>query len=93
MHLLHSLTVASQLLEECIKICEGLPRIEGVGHLARANYRLSQVLGSLGKDNESTKYLEKAMTLREDLGKLDGDYVLVNGVASDFENLVPWMLW
>ena len=33
------------------------------------------------------------MNIRGELMKPDGDYVLVNGVASDFDNLVPWMLW
>lgn len=87
------MTSASQLLEECIKTSEGLPQAEGTGHLARANYKLSQILGDLGKNKESTTYLERAISLREDLNKLDGDYVLVNGVAADFEDLVPWMLW
>ncbi|KAJ5124771.1 uncharacterized protein N7515_008596 [Penicillium bovifimosum] len=86
------LTFNGQLLEECIRISEGLPLVEGIGHLARANYKLSQVLGDLGKDKEGMKYLERAVSLRKDLS-LDGDYVLVNGAASDFEDLVPWMLW
>lgn len=87
------LTFNSQLLEECIRISEGLPQVEGIGHLARANYKLSQILGDLGKDKESTKCLERAVSLRKDFNGLDGDYLLVNGAASDFEDLVPWMLW
>ncbi|KAJ5543129.1 hypothetical protein N7461_009132 [Penicillium sp. DV-2018c] len=85
--------LAHQLLEECIRISEGLPQVEGIGHLARASYKLSQILGDLGKDKESTKCLERAVSLRKDLNGLDGDYLLVNGAASDFEDLVPWMLW
>lgn len=86
------MTFASQLLEECIKISEGLPRIEGIGHLARANYQLSQVLGSLGKDKEGTAYYERAVSLREGF-EIDGGSVSTNRDASDFEGLVPWMLW
>jgi hypothetical protein len=87
------LTFASQLLEECIKISDELPQVEGMGHLARANYKLSQVLGDLGKEKESAKCFESAVALRKDIKGLDGDYILVNGAASDFDNLVPWMLW
>lgn len=64
-----------------------------MGHLARANYKLSQVLEDLGKVNESTVHRERAVNIREELRKLDGDYVLVNGDTSDFDDLVPWMLW
>ena len=74
-------------------ISEALPQVEGQGHLARASYKVSQVLADLGKSEESTLYLEKAIDIRGEFMKLDGDYVVVNGGASDFENLVPWMLW
>ncbi|KAJ5260195.1 hypothetical protein N7505_009576 [Penicillium chrysogenum] len=87
------LELARQLLQECIVISEALPHAEGLGHLARANYKVSQVLEGLGNLEESTLHLEKAMNIRGELMKPDGDYVLVNGVASDFDNLVPWMLW
>ncbi|KAJ5173639.1 uncharacterized protein N7500_001570 [Penicillium coprophilum] len=88
-----NLGLAHQLLEECIKISEALPQAEGVGHLARANYKMSQVLHDLGKHKESTMHLEKAVNIRDELRKLDGDYVLVNGADADFDDLVPWMLW
>ncbi|KAJ5092021.1 hypothetical protein NUU61_006891 [Penicillium alfredii] len=87
------LTFTSQLLQECIKISEGLPRIEGIGHLARANYKLSQILKDLGKDRESAIFLERAVALGEELNQIDGSSSLVKDAISDFENLVPWMLW
>ncbi|CAP86729.1 Pc20g14000 [Penicillium rubens Wisconsin 54-1255] len=87
------LELARELLQECIALSEALPHAEGLGHLARANYKVSQVLEGLGNLEESTLHLEKAMNIRGELMKPDGDYVLVNGVASDFDNLVPWMLW
>ncbi|KAF9242219.1 hypothetical protein DTO006G1_6440 [Penicillium roqueforti] len=92
-HKIGELELAQQLLQECIMISEALPHAEGLGHLARASYKISQVLADLGKPEESTFYLEKAIDIRGEFMKLDGDYVVVNGGASDFERLVPWMLW
>lgn len=51
------------------------------------------MLGDLGKHKESTKYLERAVSLREDLNKLDGDLVFAEGAPPIFDMLVPWMLW
>ncbi|PYH93879.1 TPR-like protein [Aspergillus ellipticus CBS 707.79] len=51
---------SGQLLDECIKILEGLPPIEGLRHLARAHYKLSCVLSALGKDRDSTEHLDQA---------------------------------
>ena len=87
------LTSSSQLLDECIKISGELPQIEGIGHLARANYKLSQILGDLGSVKESARYLETAVSLKENIKSLDGDYIPLNGAESDFESPVPWMLW
>lgn len=89
----NALTFGSQLLEECINISEALPPVEGIGHSARANYKLSQILKDLGNDQESAKYIERAILLRNEMKGLDGESITVNGVPSDFEGLVPWMLW
>lgn len=80
----------SQLLEECVKISEGLPEIEGVRHLARASNKLSKVFEAVGKERESAEYLDRALTLKEEIYKLDGESP--HGIT-DFEILVPWMLW
>ncbi|PWY82922.1 TPR-like protein [Aspergillus heteromorphus CBS 117.55] len=85
--------LSCQLLDECIKIAEGLPPIEGLRHVARAYYKLSCVVGALGKDKDSTEHLEKAADLKDDILKLEGDEVLGKDALSDFEELVPWMLW
>lgn len=80
-------------MEECIKISEGLPPLEGLRHLARASHKLSCIFSVLGKDKESVKQLERATNAREQILKLDGDEVLGKDAVSDFEELVPWMLW
>ncbi|KAL3494998.1 hypothetical protein BJX62DRAFT_196648 [Aspergillus germanicus] len=85
--------LALQLLKECISILDSLPQIEGIGHQARANYKLSQVLSDLGKDKESTLYLERAKFSRESFYSIHGDGAASERTACDFERLVPWMLW
>lgn len=91
--LLWLLTSNSKLLEECIQISGGLPEVEGIGHLARATYQLSQILEDSEKEKQSSEYLQRAMELKEELDGVVGDYVLLNGASSDFEHLLPWMLW
>jgi len=49
------------------------------------------MLEDLGKQKESTEYLGRAVALREDLAKLDGDLGFAEGAP--FDMLVPWMLW
>ncbi|KAL4735582.1 TPR-like protein [Aspergillus similis] len=85
--------LAVQLLEECIRISDSLPQVEGIGHQARANYKLSQILKDLGKENESTVYLERAISLRECFNKPHSGDAASGRIVSDFEELVPWMLW
>lgn len=85
--------LAVQLLEECIKISRGLAPIEGVGHQARANYKLSQMLGELGKKRESAGYLEMAGFLRESLTIINSEISSAEAGPSSFERIVPWMLW
>ena len=59
----------------------------------RATYKLSQILGDVDISGESKKLLDRAVSLRRDIKSLDPDFVLVNGIETDFEELVPWMLW
>jgi hypothetical protein len=60
---------ATRILEIGWLVCESPqhPRdqIIGLGHLARANYKVSQVLEGLGNLEESTLHLEKAMNILE----------------------------
>lgn len=72
---------------------ESLPIVEGIGHLVRATNKLSQILGDLGISGESKKLLDWAVSLKRGIKSLDPDFVLVNGMKSDFEELVPWKLW
>lgn len=80
----------SQHLGECIKISEALPQNEGQRHLARASYKLSKFFKTLGKEHESAELFDRAMALKDDIYKLDGAPSYGN---TDFERLVPWMLW
>ena len=80
----------SQHLEECIKISEALPQNEGQRHLARASYNLSEIMKTLGKERESAEHFVRAMALKDDICKLDGGSSYGN---TDFERLVPWILW
>lgn len=59
-------------------------------HLARANYKLSHIFETAGKERESKECLDRALTLREGIYTLDGD--TPHGIDG-FESLVPWMLW
>ena len=82
----------SQLLNECIKISEGLPDCEGQRHLARAYYKLGSISQNLEKENESSEYMDKARCLAREISDRD-ECKMCEDTASDFERLVPWMLW
>lgn len=85
--------MCSELIEDVIRISEGLPKVEGIGHLARANKKLTQMMGDFGKERESHEYLEKALSLKEDFENLHSHCAPSDKISSDFEGLVPWMLW
>ncbi|KAL4866834.1 hypothetical protein BDV12DRAFT_187150 [Aspergillus spectabilis] len=84
---------AVQLLEDCIKISGNLPQIEGIGHQARANYKLSLILRDSRNEEESMVYLDRAVLLRESFYRINGSGTAENRDASGSEKLVPWMLW
>ena len=80
----------SQLYEECAKISEALPPIEGLRHLACAKHSLSTILENLGRHKESVQYFEEAHALKGEILKGEtGD----SDTEPGFEGLVPWMLW
>jgi hypothetical protein len=81
----------SQHLAECIRISSNLPQVEGIGHQARADYRLSQILRDLGKGIETMAFLKRAISLRESFIRLHGEDADLGRV--EFDDLVPWMLW
>ncbi|RJE22879.1 NB-ARC domain protein [Aspergillus sclerotialis] len=84
--------LAIQLLNECIKISEGLPDCEGQRHLARAYHKLGSISQNLEKEKEALGYMERARSLAREISKRDGCSVGEH-TAPDFERLVPWMLW
>lgn len=59
-------------------------------HLARASNKLSRVFEKVGKERQGVEYLGRALILKEEIYKLDGESP--HGIT-DFETLVPWMLW
>lgn len=67
--------------------------MEGIGHTARANYRLSQILEDTGKKEESSAHFERYISLKQWLVELEGDYATMRKSEHTFDNLVPWMLW
>ncbi|PLB46258.1 TPR-like protein [Aspergillus steynii IBT 23096] len=85
--------LAIQLYEECIKISEALPPIEGLRHLARAKHGLSVVLETVGKRKESEQYAEQAKALKKEVLNDDTNQSFGPDTEPDFEDLVPWMLW
>ncbi|RHZ46901.1 uncharacterized protein CDV56_103201 [Aspergillus thermomutatus] len=82
---------AIQLLTECVKISEALLESEGQRHLARALFKLSKVFESQGCIPESAEYMERAVTVKDNIYKRDGCETSTS--ASNFGDLVPWMLW
>lgn len=48
-------------------------------------------MGELGKKRQSAEYFARALSLRSDIRILDGSQPLCE--ISDFDSLVPWMLW
>lgn len=79
-------------MNECIHIAEGLPVLEGQRHLARAYHKLSDISKNLARDHDSTRYMDLAVSLLEEVSDRDGLDV-GDGTAYNFEGLVPWMLW
>lgn len=62
-------------------------------HLARATYKMSQVMKTLGNEQESTRLLNEAMDLRIPVKLSSGEKSPSGWRWNDFEGLVPWMLW
>ncbi|KAI9794605.1 MAG: hypothetical protein M1816_004492 [Peltula sp. TS41687] len=79
---------ARNLLEECVFICEQLP--EADGHLARANYKLTEVYASLHDEERSQNCRQAAQRLRR---KIVGDVAPMEESEDSYNRLVPWMLW
>ncbi|KAJ5673943.1 hypothetical protein N7462_009382 [Penicillium macrosclerotiorum] len=87
--------LASQLLTECIQFAAKLPKLEGIGHLARANYRLSRIFGEQGREDDRATCLEQATQFQEEFLLINGEEALVSDKLNVvfFDQCVPWMLW
>ena len=76
------------MLKELVMISESLP--EGEAQRARANYKLSIILETMGREAESEEYRKKAIDLR---AKIRPDDDATASKEESFSELCPWMLW
>ncbi|KAJ9605445.1 hypothetical protein H2200_010102 [Cladophialophora chaetospira] len=79
---------ALDLLDALTRIAGALEA--GEGHMARAEWKTSQILEAMGRSDDSRTHLEKAEALRKAFRTNAGDGITNE---SDWERLTPYMLW
>ena len=83
-----NIATAITLLNECVTISEGLP--EGKGYLARARFKMSELLALEGDPQQSHSNREIARALGRELL---GDAWPSDDTEASYDKLVVWMLW
>ena len=82
------LNLAAGLLEESVSMAENVSF--GEGYSARSNHRLSKISKRMGKTQQGKVYEEAAKSM---LRKKLGDATPVEPSQTDYDSVVPWVLW